>query len=204
MQPGYPGSGQDPYNQQPPSDPFPPNYGQYPPQPDPYAQPQQPASGAPYQDPYAPPQEYSVQQPTSGQPYDPYQQPQSAPPVSYPPAYPAAPGYQAPGYQQPGYQQPAGYPGGAPGYPQAAQPAGKNTFAIVSLILGIAALVLQCCYGAGILLGGAAVVLGYLAQQKVKTENAGGRGMALAGLICGGIGAVLSLIWLILIIANIA
>jgi hypothetical protein len=197
MQPGYPGSGQDPYNQQPPSDPFAPNYGQYPPQPDPYAQPQQPASGSPYQDPYAAPQEYSVQQPTSGQPYDPYQQPQSAPPTSYPPSYQGAPGY------QPGYQPPVVYPGSAPGYPQGGAPSGgTNTFAVVSLILGIAALVLQCCYGAGILLGGAAVVLGYLAQQKVKNENAGGRGLALAGLICGAAGAALSLIWLIVIISG--
>jgi Domain of unknown function (DUF4190) len=197
MQPGYPGSGQDPYNQQPPSDPFAPNYGQYPPQPDPYAQPQQPASGAPYQDPYGPPQEYSVQQPTSGQPYDPYQQPQSAPPTSYPPSYQGAPGYQAPGYQPP-----VVYPGTAPGYSQPA-PSGNNTFALISMILGITSLVLQCCYGVGILLGGAAIVLGYLAQQKVKNENAAGKGMAQAGLITGSIGAALSLIWLIVIVANV-
>ena len=73
MQPGYPGSGQDPYAQQPPhTDPYaqpqypPPTsgqpYGQPPPYQDPYGQP------PPYQDPYA--------QPTSGNPYPGYQDPQ--------------------------------------------------------------------------------------------------------------------------------
>jgi hypothetical protein len=198
MQPGYPGSGQDPYNQQPPSDPFnAPGYGQYPPSnQDPYGQPQQPAPGAPYQDPYAPPQEYSVQPPTSGQPYDPYsQQPQSAPPTSYPPA----PGYQQGYPPAPGYQQPVVYPGG-PGY-GAPAPTGTNTQALVSMILGIASIVL-CCYGIGLVLGGVALVLGFLGLQKVKNENAGNRGMAIAGLITGGIGALLSLGFLILLIAG--
>jgi hypothetical protein len=215
MQPGYPGSGQDPYNQQPPSDPFGnPNYGQYPPQqPDPYAQPpasgapygQQPASGAPYgqPDPYAqPPAEYSVQPPTSGQPYDPYnqgqqqpyyQQPQSAPPVT---GYPQAPAYQAP----------VAYPGAAGYTVPGATPAGQgnNPLAIVSMILGIVSIVLMCCYGAGILFGGVALVLGFLGMNKSKNEGLGGRGMALAGVITGGIGAFLSLIWLVLIIIGYA
>lgn len=209
MQPGYPGSGQDPYNQ-PPSDPFGgPGYGQYPQQPDPYGQPQQqppyqdpyaqPQQPPPYQDPYAqpqqPPQEYSVQQPTSGQPYDPYnpggqppyyQQPQSAPPAGYP-------------QQPPAYQAPVVYPGG-PGYGVPAAPSGTNTQALLSMIFGIVSIVLLCCFGAGVLFGGAALVLGYLGLNKVKNENAGGRGMAIAGLITGGIGALLSLIYLILII----
>ncbi len=211
MQPGYPGSGQDPYNQQPPSDPFGnPNYGQYPPQqPDPYAQPpasgapysQPPASGAPYaapqQDPYAQPAEYSVQPPTSGQPYDPYnpggqqqqptyyQQPQSAPP-----GYPQAPAYQAPVV----YPGQAGYtvPGAAPAS------GGSNPLAIVSLVLGIISIPVDCCLGAGLLFGGVALVLGFLGMNKAKAENLSGHGLALAGAITGGVGVLGAIVYWIL------
>ena len=187
MQPGYP-PGQDPYGQQQPyQDPYgqpqyeqqpqQPQYGQQPYQ-DPYAQPQQ--QQPPYQDPYAQPPVSGSPYPTSG---GAYQQPTSGG------AYPTSPAY--PGYQQPGYQQP-GYPGyGAPA-------SGNNTLAIVSMILGIVSIPLACCFYIGILPGIAGIVLGVLGQRKAAEMNGSGKGMALAGIITGAVGAALGLLLIVL------
>ncbi len=223
MQPGYPGSGQDPYNQ-PPSDPFGgPGYGQYPPQqpdpyaqpqqPDPYAQPQQPdpyaqppqqppysappASGAPYQDPYNPagyPQQ--PQQPVSGQPYDPYN---SSVGQQY---------YQQPqqpaGYPPPaGYQAPVVYPGAAgytvPGVPQGGK---SNTLGLLSMIFGIASIPLGLCCGLfGTPFSIAALIMGFIGLNKVKAGQADNKGMALAGVICGAAGLLVAIIMVIIGVA---
>ena len=73
---------------------------------------------------------------------------------------------------------------------------GQNqTFAIVSLITGILSL---CCY-VGWLLGPTALIFGYLQNKKIAADPAqfGGKGLALAGMICGGIGLALSLLLVI-------
>ncbi|SCF14273.1 DUF4190 domain-containing protein [Micromonospora mirobrigensis] len=199
MQPGQPG--QDPYGQQPNQDPTAPHYPA-----DPYAPPpqapygQQPPAG---QDPYAPPpqapygQPYG-QQPTSGQPYgqptsgQPYGQPTSGQPY----------GQQQP-YQDPYAQQQP--PFGAPSYPGAGYPqpqAQNNTLGLVSMILGIAAIPMLCCVYLGIPIGIAAVITGYLGQQKVAQGVANNGGQAKAGIICGAIAAVLGIVLLILAVAG--
>jgi hypothetical protein len=208
MQPGYPGSGQDPYGQQPPySDPYaqpqyppqPPQsdpYGQQPPQPpqpNPYGQqpPQPPQApyGQPYQDPYAsqqPPQPPQDPYGQPQQPQDPYGQPQQP--------------YQDP-YAQPTSGSP--YPTSGPGYPGAPQypgagygapPQQNNTMGLVSMILGIISIPGICCAILGIVLGAAALVLGILGMKKAKAGEASNRGQALAGVICGSIGLGLSII----------
>ncbi|MRG61277.1 DUF4190 domain-containing protein [Agromyces sp. CFH 90414] len=117
----------------------------------------------------------------------------SAPPVSEPaaPAYgsaaPAAPAYGAPGYGAPGY--------GAPAY-GAAAPAKTNTLAIVSLIASIAGIVIV--YFIGSVVG---VICGHIAINQIKKTGEQGRGMAIAGLIVGYVGIVLSIIGVILLIA---
>ncbi|GIJ26127.1 hypothetical protein Vqi01_12890 [Micromonospora qiuiae] len=204
--------GQDPYGQQPPyGDPTaPPPVNPYAPPPanpyapppaNPYAPPADqgtpPANpyappadqGTPPVDPYAPPADqgtpptdpYGQQPPTPGQPYDPY-----APlPVGQPPAYgqPHPPPY-------------AGQPyGGTPMYPHAgfAGPSGQqNTLGLVAMILGIASIPLNCCY-LGVPLGLAAVITGWLGKQKADQGLASNSGQALAGLICGAIGILLTL-----------
>jgi hypothetical protein len=187
MQPGYPGSGQDPYGQQPPySDPY--AQPQYPPQPqspqphDPYGSPQPPQ----YQDPYAQPQPPQYQdpyaQPQPPQYQDPYGQPTSGSP--YPTSggsYPGAPQYPMAGY-------------GAPMGPPAQQ---NNTLGLVSMILGIVSIPAVCCSILGILAGAAAVVLGVLGMRKAAAGQASNRGQALAGVICGSIGLVLSVVSII-------
>lgn len=75
--------------------------------------------------------------------------------------------------------------------------AGQNqTLAIVSLVCGI--LSLLCCFS--IITGPAGIITGFMAKNKADQEPAqyGGRGMALAGMITGGIGTVIGILVIIL------
>ncbi|MEH1101356.1 DUF4190 domain-containing protein [Micromonospora sp. CPCC 205561] len=189
MQPDYPG--QDPYGQQPHQDPTaPPPHDPYAPPPAPYGQQphdpygQPPVSGQPYGQPPVSGQPYG-QPPSSGQPYG--QPPVSGQPYGQPP-------YQDP-YGQQAYPPPmypnAGFTGKGPGQQQ-------NTLGLVSMILGIASIPLVCCY-LGIPLGIGALVTGWLGRQKAAQGLADNNGQALAGMICGAIGAVLGLLQIVLL-----
>lgn len=64
-------------------------------------------------------------------------------------------------------------------------------FAIASLVLGIIGL-LCCCFGwIGMIFQVLALVFGIIVLVKKKA----GRGMAIAGIICGGIGLVVAIIF---------
>jgi hypothetical protein len=81
----------------------------------------------------------------------------------------------------------------------------NNTMAVASLISGIAGLTLMClsmvfslipfvnliCGCLAILLAIAALVTGFVARSQIKTSGEQGNGMALAGIIMGGIQIVL-------------
>lgn len=143
--------------------------------PDPYP----PPSGSVPHQPYPPPS-----------PPDPYGTPTNQP---YPPP-PAPDPYGTP--TAPSAHEPYG---GMQMYPNAGHPfpAGQqNTLGLIAMILGIASVPLVCCY-LGLPLGIAAMVTGWLGQQKVEQRLAGNRGQALAGLVCGAIGAVLGLGWVV-------
>jgi len=172
-----------------------------------------PSSGDDPQDPYDPPTQAGGQ--SGGSPYPPYPtQPEQ-------PGY-GQPGYGQPGYGQPGYGQPyGGQPGyGQPGYGQPAygqpaygQPAygqspypgqtpgaqgapGTNGLAVAAMVTGIVSILLGFCCGAlGVPGGIAAVVMGFIARQRVAQSNGAqtGAGMALAGIITGGVAIVLSI-----------
>ncbi len=122
--------------------------------------------------------------------------PQAAPPPVAP-AYPAAPppvGYGPP----PAYGQPQGY---AYGYPTAPR---NDGMAIAALCCGIAAIPLTLLCGLGVILGILGLVFGLVSMRKIDRAAGAltGRGMALAGAICGGVGLALSLgYWVIIIIA---
>jgi hypothetical protein len=92
-----------------------------------------------------------------------------------------------------------GYPPGSYGAPPG-QP--SNTQGLVSMILGIAAIPLICCFGVGIPLGIAAAVLGFLGKRKAEQGLATNRGQALAGLICGIVAIVLGVIWVIVVLSS--
>ena len=71
---------------------------------------------------------------------------------------------------------------------------GNIGFSIASMVCGILSILCCCAWYLSIILAGVAIVFGILSLKK----NADGRNMAIAGLITGGIGAVLSIIILVL------
>ncbi|MCS3780227.1 DUF4190 domain-containing protein [Tsukamurella ocularis] len=192
-------------------------------QPDPYAA---PSAYTPPVDPYAAPADpYAAQQNPYAAPADPYaaQNPYAAPaadPYAAPPQYPGQPQYgqqpygqqqygqQQYGQQQYGQQQygqqgfPA-YPGqNVPGYPAQGygQTAGTNSLAVAALVCGILSFPLGCAYGLGIATAIAAVVLGIIGMKQVKVSGQSGHGMALAGVILGGVYIALFIIAIIIIV----
>ncbi|KQW46890.1 hypothetical protein ASC77_16930 [Nocardioides sp. Root1257] len=139
------------------------------------------------QDPSPSPSDSPPPPPPAPSPYgapSPYQQPQQ-PPYGNP--------YQQQPYQQqpqPPYQQ-QGY--GQPAYPYATQAPPTDGLALGSMITGIAALVLSCAYGLGLLASPVALVLGKVSLNRIKRSQGqlGGHGLALTGFILGIIGTVL-------------
>lgn len=89
--------------------------------------------------------------------------------------------------------------------PPAPAPSGpkNNTMAITSLSTGIAGLVMLCatlipfvsliCGCLSLLLAIAALVTGFMARSQIQTSGEGGGGMAMAGIILGGVQLVLLL-----------
>ena len=80
-------------------------------------------------------------------------------------------------------------------------PAGgvNQTLPIVSLILGIVSL---CCYISPIT-GIAALIVGWLGLKNIKNDPAhyGGKGLALAGMITGGVFAFIAIAyWIVMIV----
>ncbi|MFB7268749.1 DUF4190 domain-containing protein [Streptomyces sp. NPDC056244] len=139
-----------------------------------------------------------------------------AQPAPGPYGYPGTPPQPAPGAQQsaspygatPGYGYPAadypapGYP--APGYPDYGsagwQPGPSNGMGIAAMVLGIISVVVFCLWGIGVIVGVLALVLGVIGRRKVQRGQATNGGMALAGIVLGAIGAVISAAFLGLMI----
>lgn len=71
---------------------------------------------------------------------------------------------------------------------------GNSGFAIASMVCGIISLVCCCLIWLSLVLGIAAVVLGVIALK----SNCSGKGMAIAGIITGGIGIFIWLICLLI------
>jgi hypothetical protein len=103
------------------------------------------------------------------------------------PAYgQAAPGYAAAGYGAPGYGAP-GY-GPPPGYaPQWPRP--TNTMAILALVMAF-------------VFAPAGLILGVVARRQIRQTGEQGEGLALAGIIIGGIfTALFALMMLFMVVA---
>lgn len=118
--------------------------------------------------------------------------PQGYNPQEYNPQGSNPQGYNPQGYYQPGYEQSGyGYSNYNQGYSSAPEQKSSNTKAVISLILGIAGLVLCCCLGApSVILGMIGVILAILS----KNDNQGQMdGMAIAGLILSIIAFIVGL-----------
>lgn len=171
-------------------------------------QPQQPSYGQ---------QPSSGQQPSYGSGTT-YGQPEQQSPYGQQPS--AQPDQQAYGQQaygqqaydeQQGYGQQQGYATQSYGSGYATQgyggyatgsPAPSSGLAVGALVAGIVSILTFLCGFLAIPAGIAAVVLGFVALNKVKAGTGGGRGLAIAGLACGAVGGVLSLIVTIAAIAT--
>jgi hypothetical protein len=141
-------------------------------------------------------------------PENPYgqQEPPGVPPThqpygetpTAPPPYGAPQPYQQQPYGQPAYGQPA-Y--GQPQYPYATAPP-TDGLAIGAMITGIAAIVLSCLYGIGLLASPVALVLGKVSMNRIKRSQGqlGGRGFAVAGFVLGIIGTVLLVLAIVAVV----
>ncbi|MBO4406956.1 MAG: hypothetical protein J5849_04580 [Clostridia bacterium] len=93
-------------------------------------------------------------------------------------------------------------------YPQPEPPKGKNGAAVVSLIMGILALVFSCCSIGGftgvipLIFGVVALITAIVSKSKSSTGKM--PGMAIAGLIMGILGIVSGLIGIVIGIVAIA
>lgn len=88
-------------------------------------------------------------------------------------------------YPQPGYPQQQPYPGYA-AQPYAA-PRGTNTMAILALVFGI-------------LVAPLGLVFGFVARSQIKKTGEDGDGLALAGIIIGGIFTLLFIAYIVFIV----
>jgi hypothetical protein len=106
------------------------------------------------------------------------------------PAYGPPPGYGQPGYGQPAYGPPPGYGqpgyGPPPGYP-AAYGRQTNTMAILSLVMAF-------------VFAPAGLIMGFIARKQIRQTGEDGDGLALAGIIVGGIATALFLLMIVFMI----
>ncbi|MEU4352535.1 DUF4190 domain-containing protein [Streptomyces sp. NPDC023838] len=113
--------------------------------------------------------------------------------VPPPPTAPGGPGQAVPGsYGYPAYPYP-NYPGygyGHAGWTGMGAP--LNGFGTTALVLGIVSVVLFCLWGLGIILGILALVFGFLGRGRARRGEATNGGQALAGIILGAVGIVVS------------
>lgn len=134
--------------------------------------------------------------------FDPYRF--GAPDHPVPPEY-APPGYKPPQPAPPGQQPPAPYgsyvpppyqPGPPPPYAMPYPPQRRSTGkAIASLVLGIGSIVLSILSVFDIVLIALAVIFGVIALVDAnRSPGHEGRGMAIAGLICAAVGAILAVL----------
>ncbi|WP_307835240.1 DUF4190 domain-containing protein [Streptomyces adelaidensis] len=129
-------------------------------------------------------------------------------PVPPPPISPEGPGQVPYGYPQ--YPAHTGYPGAhshpMPGYPAPGYawplmpPPPSNGMGIAAMVIGICAAVLFCLWPLAILLGIMAVIFGFVGRAKARRGEATNPGHALAGIICGFVGILLGIAFIVLLI----
>ncbi len=143
-----------------------------------------------------------------GNPLSPDDQPPVNPqPEDYPPDFapnPAWPGAQSPDAAPPSTALPP--PPAWPGSPAPPQPAWQGPkfsgMAIASMVCGI--LSITCTGFLGIVLGPTALGLGIAGRKAIAGSNGWkkGEGMAIAGIVTGVIGIILSIVYLIFLLKN--
>ncbi|MEU9978543.1 DUF4190 domain-containing protein [Streptomyces sp. NPDC051014] len=169
----------------------------------PYGAPRDAAPAAPA-DPYAAPGAWSAPGPAVP-PVPPYPQGAAVPPPPMAPGVPGPvpygyPGAPAPGpaYGYPGQPYPA-YPGGYGGWP-GMQPMPNNGLGTGSLVTGIISAVGFCAWPVALVMGVLAIVFGSIGRARVRRGEATNGGQALAGIICGSVGLVLAVAFIVALV----
>ena len=129
-----------------------------------------------------------------GTPYAPY----GADPGAHPPAgpYPPPPGQYPPPYGPP----PGYYPPTPPQYGYRPQPRAGHGKALTALLLGIGSILFCWLIFFDVVLIIPGVIFAVIAMGETKASGGSGRGMALAGLVCSIVGAVLATLLTVLIL----
>lgn len=179
----------------------------------PYAAPSDAAPGVaadPFAAPGARPAPSPYTPPAPGPYAPPYPQSAAVPP---PPMAPGGPGQvpygcpvapgpgQGPGYGYPGQPfppYPVG-PGGYGGWP-GAQPMPNNGLGTGSLVTGIISVVGFCAWPVALVMGVLAIVFGSIGRARVRRGEATNGGQALAGIICGSVGLLLAVAFIVVIV----
>jgi len=167
----------------------------------------------PQSNPYAPAQPYPGAPTPQNAPAQPYAAPQQPHQVAQPPYAGAQPQHPAAQQPYPGAQQQYAatqqYPGAQPQYPGAQpqypgvqpyypQPRPTNGLAVTSLVTGIVGILFSWTFVL-LLASIAAVITGHIALKQLRpTPEAGGRGMAITGLILGYFGAAIIALGLVI------
>ncbi len=123
--------------------------------------------------------------------------PQLPPPV-YPSPYPQPTGYGYPppsyGYPPPGYAGPPGYAADPYDPYRPLKPPGTNGKAIASLVTSVVGFLL-CGFPAI-----AGIILGIIAMRETKRTGQDGYGLAIAGVVVGGVVIVLYVLYVVFVI----
>ena len=157
----------------------------------------QPPSPQPAYDPNAQQQLYG--QPPYGQQQ---QQPYGQPPYGQQP-YGQQPYGQQPYGQQPygqQQQQPYGQPPYAQGYGQPYRQQPSNGLGAAAMVVGILSIFIP---GFGLILGIVAIVLGVVGRKRAKRGEATNEGVALAGIITGAVGTLITAAFITAVVVNI-
>lgn len=70
----------------------------------------------------------------------------------------------------------------------------RNGIGVAALVLGVVAIVASITVVGGVILGIIALVLGFIGRSRAKKGEATNGGVALAGIITGAVGVVLSIV----------
>ncbi|MFD9244167.1 DUF4190 domain-containing protein [Streptomyces sp. NPDC059556] len=109
----------------------------------------------------------------------------------YPSAVTPPPAPAGSGYGYPGYPSTGGYPGQT-GWQQSP----SNGMGTASMVLGIISVAGFCLWGLGAILGILALIFGIIGLKKAGRGEATNRGMAVAGIVLGAIGTLVSAVFL--------
>jgi uncharacterized protein DUF4190 len=140
----------------------------------------------------------AAMKPPEASPPAPTEPPEAGPPAPTEPPEAGPPAATEPPTASPPPATPPAAPPPMPGQP-AMPPNTSNGFAVAALVLGILTIVFFFTFWFDWLMGALAIVFGALGIARAN-KGARQKGMAIAGLVCGAVGIVFSILFIVLIV----